>query len=290
MIYIHAIGIHNTTPDNKIPDLKSELKALSGKVYRRTDHFIQLAIIGAHKAVGESEMGFQTALYMTSGQGDIMVFDRVRRQRYFEEMLSKPIDFVNLSSNTAAFYVADHLGLNGRNLFLAHHHFPVQMTMLLAQNDINSSKERSILVGGVDESIPKPELARKLLGVDAEITLGEGSNWLLLDGEANGAIASFAVEPKSLNKKELKRFLLSLETGTFLAFSSRFSDDEAGKILADNKGCKRYRYEASCAYYETLPLYVLGSFMSREYGRLIHVDLYQERYMVMSVENLIRAG
>ncbi len=162
MIYIHAIGTHNTIPDNKLPDLKIELKVLSGKVYRRIDHFIQLAIIGAHKAVAGLETAPQTALYMTSGQGDMMVFDRVRRQRYFEKMLSKPVDFVNLSSNTAAFYVASHLGLNGRNLFLAHYHFPVQMTMLLAQNDINLGKEKAILVGGVDEWVPKPELARKL--------------------------------------------------------------------------------------------------------------------------------
>ena len=132
MIYIHALGIHNTIPDHQLPDLKSELKALSGKVYRRIDHFIQLAIIGAHKAVAGMNLPPQTAIYMTSGQGDIMVFDRIRRQRYFQKMLSKPVDFVNLSSNASGYYVANHLGLEGRNLFLTHHHFPVQMTLLLA--------------------------------------------------------------------------------------------------------------------------------------------------------------
>ncbi len=211
MIYIHAIGLHNSIPDNQLPDLQSELKALSGKFYRRIDHFIQLAIIGAHKAVAELELPSQTALYMTSGQGDIMVFDRVRRQRYFHKMLSKPVDFVNLSSNTAGFYVASHLGLDGKNLFLQHHHFPVQMTMLLAQNDIITGQEEAVLVGGVDEWVAKPELAKKLLGVDGSTRLGEGSNWQLLGAEAEGALGSFAMETETLDKIHLSKMLLSVE-------------------------------------------------------------------------------
>lgn len=285
MIYIHAIGIHNTTPQH-LPDLKSELKTLSGKFYRRIDHFIQLAIIGAHKAAAESELSSQTAIYMTSGQGDIMVFDRVRRQRYFQKMLSKPADFINLSSNSAGFYVAGHLGLKGKNLFLAHHHFPVQMTMLLAQNDIKLKREKAILVGGVDEWIPKSELAKKLLGVNENTVLGEGSNWLLINGEIEGAIGSFEMESQTLGKTQLQRCLSSAETGTRLAFSSRFSDQDVAEIMVASKGCRRYPYEASCAYYETLPLYVLNRFLAHECGRLIHVDVCRGRYMVMSVDNL----
>lgn len=283
MIYIHAVGIHNTIPDNQLPDLKNELKALSGKVYRRIDHFIQLAIIGAHKAVAGLDLVPQTAIYMTSGQGDIMVFDRVRRQRYFDKMLSKPTDFVNLSSNSAGFYVASHLGLNGKNLSLAHHHFPVQMTMLTAQNDLNLGKQPAVLVGGVDEWIPKPELARKLLGVGEAMVLGEGSNWMLLNTEIKNALGSFEMRPKTLDKAQLHQLLLAVEEGTFLAFSNRFSAAVAAEVMVVNKSCKRYLYEASCAYYETLPLYLLNRFLSQEQGRLIHVDIIKDRYMVMSV-------
>ncbi|MCD6292700.1 MAG: hypothetical protein J7M09_04510 [Deltaproteobacteria bacterium] len=285
MIYVHAAAAHNTIPDSQLPDLKSELKALSGKVYRRIDHFIQLAIIGAHKAVGELELAPQTAIFMTSGQGDIMVFDRVRRQRYFQEMLSKPADFVNLSGNSAGFYVASHLGLKGANLFLSHHHFPVQMTLLAAQNELNLGRQEAILVGGVDEWIAKPELAKKLLGVDVSISLGEGSNWLLLKAEAKDALAAIAVEPKLFDEKELHQFLLSAEDGTFLSFSRRFSVIEADAIMSVNKSCKRYFYEDSCAYYETLPLYVLTWFLGREAGRLFHLDRNEGRFMVMMVEN-----
>ena len=138
---------------------------------------------------------------------------------------------------------------------------------------------------GCREWIPKPELAKKLLGVDEATVLGEGSNWLLLKAEAEAALATFALEPGTLDKIELQRLVLSVEAGTFIAFSSRFSDDETAEIMVMNKGCKRYHYEASCAYYETLPLYVLNRFLRQEQGKLIHLDVSKGRYMVMRVDN-----
>lgn len=160
------------------------------------------------------------------------------------------------------------------------------MILLLAQNDINLGKQKTILVGGVDEWIPKPGLAKKLLGVDEATVLGEGSNWLLIGAEAEGAHGTFAIEPKTLDKAQLQLRLSSAEAGTWLSFSSRFSDEEAAEIMVAGEGCRRYLYEASCAYYETSPLYVLNRFLAHERGRLIHVDVCQDRYMVMGVDNL----
>ena len=286
MTYIHAVGIHNTIPAGELPDLKAELKALSGKVYRRIDHFIQLAIIGAHKGLHGHKLSPDTAIYMTSGQGNIAVFDRVRDQRYIHKLLPKPVDFINLLSNSAGFYVATHLGLEGKNLFLAHQSFPVQMTMLVAQNDLKLGKQKCVLVGGVDEWVVKQELSKKLLGVEDTMVLGEGSNWLLIDTNAEGALGSFDMEPKALDKQQLQQFLSSAEVGTKLAFSRRICDDEADGIMDMNRSCQRFDYETSSGYYETLPLYALNSFLAgKEKGRLIHIDVYKGRYMVMSVEN-----
>ncbi len=286
MTYIHAIGIHNTVPTDTVPDLKAELKALSGKVYRRIDHFIQLAIIGAHKSAQGHTLSPDTAIFMTSGQGNIAVFDRVRDQRYIHKLLPKPVDFINLLSNSAGFYVASHLGLQGKNLFLAHQNFPVQMTMLAAQNDLKLGKQKCVLVGGVDEWISKQDLSKKLLGVDETTVLGEGSNWMLLDTQPQGAMGSFDMEPKALDKSALQALLSSAEAGSKLAFSRSFSEKDAGEIMAANTHLQRYDYEASSGYYETLPLYALNSFLAgNEQGRLIHIDVNKGRYMVMSVDN-----
>lgn len=285
MIAIRAMGIHNSVPDKTQPDLTSELKALSGKVYRRTDHFIQLAIIGAHKAVSGHKLSPQTAMYMTSGQGNISVFERICDQRHVQKQLPRPIDFINLLSNSAGFYVASHLGLNGKNLFLSHHRFPVQMALLAAQNDVLLGREKAVLIGGVDEWIPNQELAGKILGLDRTTELGEGSNWMLLGPQGEEAVATIEVTPQTLDTRQLQQLLASAERGTSLAFSKRFSLGEREKIMHMHTCCRHYPYEESCGYYETLPMYALNYFLLREKGTLIHIDVSAGRYMIMQVSN-----
>jgi len=289
-LYIHGLGLHHGPIDPEtpeLPDLKNKLKALSGTSPRRTDRFIQLAIIGAHQAAAVSRPNPQTALYMTSGQGNIMVFDRVVRQRHFTGNLTKPADFINLAGNTAAYYVAAHLGLEGRNLFLAHHHFPVQMTMLLAQNDLQRQTEEAILIGAVDEVILPLELGRKFLGVEKGLPLAEGSNWMLVKSNADGALAGLEIKPECFSEKALKNFLSTLTPGTRLAFSRRFSAAESRSLQKSAPGCERYHYEAASAYHETLPLYVLNLFLNRENGVLVHLDKSPDscRYLIMCVDN-----
>jgi len=285
MIYIHGLALHNSQPKDNPPDLKAELRTLSGKVYRRIDRFIQLAIIGAHKAVSGSELEPATALYLTSGQGDIPVFARVRQQRYFQKMMSKPVDFVNLASNTAGFYVASHLGLNGTNLFLTHHNFPVHTALLLAQSELDRQKQLAVLLGGVDEWYPDQELARKLLGVGEAVRLGEGSNWVLLKKEAAGALAGLTVVPELLDSDALKEKVAAAGPEVRLAFSRRLSPLVIDMIMGWRPELKRFYYENFCAYYETLPLFVLNLFASRESGELLHVDSDGERYMLMRLVN-----
>jgi hypothetical protein len=284
MIYIHAAGIHNSIPSGELSDLKTELKTLSGKSYRRIDRFIQLALIGAHKAVAGYELESGTALYLISGQGDIPVFERVRRQRYFQKMMSKPVDFVNLAGNTAGFYVSSHLGIAGANLFLAHNRFPVQMALLLAQSDLELKKQSAILLGGVDEWLENQELAKKLLGVSESVRLGEGSNWLLLKGEPAGALASLQVDCGQFDLKQIKVEIGKLEPGTRLAFSWHMPASAVAEIMALRKDLRRFEYESNSAYYETLPLYVLNKFLAGGFGKLFHIDSDGAAFMGVRLE------
>ena len=289
MIYIHAVGNHNSLPDTRPPDLKAELKDLTGKSYRRVDRFIQLAMIGAHKAVVGLKLKPETAIYLVSGQGDIPVFERVRRQRFFQKMMSKPVDFVNLASNTAGFYVASHLGLFGTNLFLAHKHFSVEMALLLAQSDLRLQKQSAILLGGVDEWLEDQELSRKLLGVDGETRLGEGSNWMLLSREPAGALATLWVNPQQFDLAQLKFEVARLEPGTSLAFSRNFSPVLTAELFSLNEGLRRFDYERLYGYYETLLLCVLNSFLMKNHkvsGRLVYIDSDGDFFRVVEVERL----
>lgn len=255
-------------------------------VYRRTDHFIQLAIIGAHKAIQGHIPGADTAIYLTSGQGNMAVFTRICHERHVEKHLPRPVDFINLLSNAAGFYVAAHLGLKGKNMFLTHHRFPVQMSLLAAQNEIVLGRQQEILLGGVDEVISEEKQARKILGISETTVLGEGSNWLLLSPDPLGALGTIEVKKKALNRQALQELLAATGAGTFLAFCKGFPPKEIEEIMALNKKNKRYVYEASCGYYETLPLYVLNRFVNREKGKLIHIDGKAESCMIVTVTSL----
>jgi hypothetical protein len=282
MMFVHASGVHSTLPQGQQPDLAAELKAMTGKFWRRTDHYIQLALLGAHKAVREKKLPENTALYLTSGQGNISVFERICEQRRNQNLLPKPVDFINLLSNSAGFYLASHLGLEGKNIFVTHHNFPVQMALLAAQNDLRLGKQEMALVGGVDEWIPEQELACKLLGVPPETSLGEASNWILLSGEAADNIPMLEIHPQPLGLPLLRALLAYASEGTFVAFSHRVLPEDAARFMRMYRQCREFTCEKS-GYYETLPLLVVNSFLASQKGRLIHVDGCNDSYMVMTV-------
>ncbi len=285
MIFIHAAAIHNTMPREQQPDLAAELHALTGKVYRRTDHFIQLALLGAHKAAADKELPDQTAIYLTSGQGNIAVFDRICKQRRQENLLPRPVDFINLLSNSAGFYVASHLGLDGKNLFVTHHRFPAQMALLAAQNDLRLGKQQMVLLGGVDEWTPDQTLARKLLGVSSSTRLGEGSNWLLLNNEEQDALATIEVHPQLLSSSLLAALLSYAPGNTHLIFSHRVDQDEVSGFMRRYRQCRLFSPEESSGYYETHLLFTLISFLKQKKGRLIHIDTDGSQYMITTLVN-----
>ena len=290
MIFIHASGIHNTLPKGAQPDLVMELKALTGKVYRRADHFIQLAVLGAHKAVGETQLCEKTAIYMTSGQGNVSVFERICEQRRSRNLLPKPVDFINLLSNSAGFYVASHLGLEGKNLFVSHHLYPVQMALLAAACDLCSGKWEMVLLGGVDEWLADQERAKKLLGLAPDAVLGEASNWLLLGRDPANAVAMVEVIPRGLTRSRLTAMLADADRGSYLAFSRRMPAEEISRLMREHRHCRRFVYEDSCGYYETLPLYVINRFLELKKGRLLHIDGHGGHYRVVSLTTEVTAS
>lgn len=281
MIYLHAAGSYNIPPASEA-DTKAELKALTGKVFRRTDHFIQLSLLGAHKAVGTSSLPSDTAVYMTSGQGNLSVFNRVRDQKFLEHQLPKPVDFINMLSNSAGFYVAQHLGLNGKNLFLSHHGFPSEMSIIMAVNDLRLGKVSQALVGGVDEMTPPESLGQKILGICDEMPLGEGSNWLLLNTEGEGALASLEVVPRTMDETELTGFLRDSEPEAMVAFGMRWREEECDALLSE-VARPRFAYEAECGFYETNPLFALTHFLQSSKGTLLFADKFEDEYMLIKI-------
>ena len=278
MIYIHNISGYNAVPGKETDNIKAALKTATGKVFRRTDRYIQLALLGAY---GHKEnIKLDSALFIASGEGNLSVFNRLRNQRFIDQQPPRPVDFINSLSNTAGFYVAQYLNLNGKNLFLSHHGFPVQMALLLAENDLKLKKQKQILLGGVDELLEPVAYTKKFLGICDDTNLGEGSNWLAVTMQEDGAAASVETMAEELSRDEVFDLISSLDTKSQVAFGMRTSTEDITAFM-ESAQCSRFDYESTCGYYETVPFYVMRHFVEQERGQLVFIDCFEERYRVM---------
>ena len=281
MIYIHKSGAVNVKQEETL-DIKAAWKEVSPSMIRRTDRFIQLALLGAYQAVGQEKLDKGTALYMASGQGNLAVFKRLRDQRYIHKQPPKPVDFINSLSNTSGFYVAQFFGLNGKNLNVSRHGLVVENILLLAQVDLELGREQQILLGGVDELQEPLAFTRLTLGLCDERPLGEGSNWLLLSSQPEGALASMEVLKQQMDMAALKNYLSTVSPQTKVAFGQRCSETVATE-LSSQYGLELFEYQESCDFYETSPIYALHRFIEEDSGELLFINTFDDRYRLVKI-------
>ena len=286
MIYVHKMGSVNVKADETF-DVKARWKSISPKMIRRTDRYIQLSLLGAYEAIGEMKLDPSTALYMTSGQGNLAVFKRLRDQRYIHKQPPKPVDFINSLSNTSGFYVAQFFGLHGKNLNVSRHGLVVENTLLLAQIDLESGREGIVLFGGVDELQEPVEFTRRTLGICDASPLGEGSNWMLLSAQKDEALASIEVQREEMDLSTLHNYVADLPSDAQIAFSQRCEAATVDAILSMT-ACQRLVYESLCDFYETSTLFVLNHFIETGHGTLYYVNCFEGHYRVIKVTVLPR--
>jgi len=280
MIYIHHTSGYNSKPELKENDLKAALKIATGKVFRRTDRYIQLALLGVCRSRGNIQLN--SALFIASGEGNLSVFNRLRDQSFIHHQPPRPVDFINSLSNTAGFYVAQYLNLNGKNLFLSHHGFPAQMALLLAENDLKLKKQKQILLGGVDELLEPLGYTKKFLGICDDTPLGEGSNWLAVSAQKDKALASIENMTEELSQEEVLGLISLLDAKSQVAFGMRISQEDIAAFMGRAR-CGRFDYESTCGHYETLPFYVMRYFIEQEKGHLSFIDCFEKRYRVTTL-------
>ena len=281
MIYIQQVGIINFKEDQLV-DIKSECKKVAPKFIRRTDTFIQLAILGVEQIQRRTAIPDNSALYLTSGQGNTGVFQRLCEQRFIEKSPPKPVDFINSLSNTAGFYISQFLNLNSKISNYANHGFVVEMALLLAESDLRLGQEDSVLLGAVDQYLQPKSFAVDALGLNKQCRLGAGSNWMLLNGYRENALASIAVLPETFNLTEVAEFIDSQSCCTQLAFALRTPESAVNSLLLKGDK-KRFIYENSVGFYERVVLYVLNSFVQSETGKLIFIDYFDGCYRLVEL-------
>lgn len=281
MIYIQQVAIINH-PQPENVDVKAICKEVAPKFVRRTDRFIQLGIIAVAQIQDKQAISENTALYLTSGQGNIAVFKRLCDYQFIEKAPPKPVDFINSLSNTAGFYIAQFLGLNSKNSNIYHHGFVVEMALTLASCDLKLKKEQQILVGGVDQLFEPVETAKQYLGIKSDLKLGEGSNWMLLNNDKENALASLQVITQAMNLQQLKEVMRNITGDYQIAFALRCPELAINELMAET-GQTRFTYEQLVGFYETVAFYVLTSFIQTEKGQLLFVGYFEGQYRLIKL-------
>lgn len=172
----YSAAIHN----DALPPLKDLVKETTGETVRRVGRFIQLALIGAGRCLQQHAAPAETAVYLTSGRGDLETTLEVLTQMVEHGLPPKPLSFINTVSNSACFYVAKQFALQGRSQFVTRCYAPLESALQLATLDLHTDVVRTALVGSVDICTQPLCDHRQRIDVAQDTLVGEGSHWFLL--------------------------------------------------------------------------------------------------------------
>ncbi|MGH8403578.1 MAG: hypothetical protein ACRESO_09285, partial [Gammaproteobacteria bacterium] len=151
------------------------------------DRFIQLALLGSARCAAGHALQADCGIYLGSGLGPMSNNIAVQEQLVRDREIPKPFNFINTLGSAAGFYVARNLGLSGRNLFISRRGASLEAALSVAVADMVLGVTQQALVGVVEE-VTLPLAAHRLRqGLPDDLPLAEGSHWLLLQVNTNGA-------------------------------------------------------------------------------------------------------
>ena len=201
-IYIHAAAALGPRLDY-LPEQRTRLTAdpeplscselarrVTGQPLRQASHFVELAATGAQlclqRATGAAR---DCGVYFGTGLADVR-----STVALFQQVLAAgpgyaaPFDFINATSNTAAFYVARLAGLRSRNLTVSQAELSFEWALRLACRDLQSGDLRHALAGGADENSHTRAQHLRRIALRNDQIMGEGSGWLYLSTDAGRAL------------------------------------------------------------------------------------------------------
>lgn len=279
--FIHGCGDYYAAveTDDALADLKPLVKEATGQPVRRVGRFIQLALIGAGRCLAGRTAPHDTAVYFTSGRGDMEVTVEVMEALFRDGEAPKPLHFINTVSNAACFYISKHFGLHGRSTFLCNRYFSFETALQLALFDLASGAVKHALVGSVDIVTPPIAIQRRRLHLASDTPVAEACHWLLLSTDpagARGAVTAATVFGDRAAALDWVRGRGLDSTGS----AGQFGDGEA--FLRDAGIPAAFDYRSGRAHYDSQSGAAISAFLERGAGALVHVNADPDgRFAVM---------
>lgn len=236
-------------------DVKKELKQRYKRDTRRQDKFIHLALYGALQLKEKIDVRIDDELYVTSGVGNIVVFQKSNISVNENKDYLKPFDFINMLGNTTSYHVATALGMKGKNIFQISNNFTFINSLISIYASLSISKKEALL-GSVDLATNPQSLIKRVLGLDENVEVLSAVNYQKLSLNKSNAIASIEFDTKIYSLEEVQEIVKKSKSNVI--FSSKND------------------------FFETMPsYYVNAAIESKE--ELFYIDRCNDKYKIVKV-------
>jgi hypothetical protein len=290
-IHIRAHGEIYYAVGDTLPELKSLVVEAVGQPVRRISRFMQLALIGAGRCARGQSLPRDTAVYLSSGRGDLEITLDVMHQVFREGQAPKPLSFVNTVSNSAAFYVAKCLQFEARSSFVCNRYFAFESALQLATIDLESGAINSALVGAVDGAVAPLDAHRERLGLHATDAFGEASHWVWLTSDApTDSNAEIIAAHSASHRDELLTWIKEqrIEPANCAISAGQYLSPADFSWLKEHSGIEAtFAYRKQRAYYDSQSAAAIGDFLRANAAQRVLLHINGDvlgRYVAMLVE------
>ena len=272
-MYIHSAATFTAEAHTDTNYLKEEIRRYTKENFRRVNKFILLTLLGARQCTNTHTLDADTAIYLTTEHGNLGETADVLDEIYAISSLPKPFGFINTMSSTAAFYLAQNLGIRGRNITVSSQHLSFERGLELLKVDFSGGLERSALIGGVDEASLSGAALEGCANRSWRII--DGSGWLYVKPEREGAcgafteIRSFGDGPSCVTWfSERKRSAVDV-----VAFGALIGDEEAAALRKILKPAAEFDYLSDYGYSGSATACGVSMFVKLFPGKtLLHIN------------------
>ncbi len=287
-MYIHGASAFIGEANADISLLKEEIRRYTRENFRRGNRFILLSLLGARQCIHQCPLEADTAVYLTTEHGNLGETAAVLDEIYTAHSLPKPFGFINTMSGTAAFYLAQNLGLRGRNIIVSDQHVSFERGLELLNMDFAQGAEASALIGGVDEA--------SLYGVErggleqCGWRMVDGSGWFYIKSEKEGACGAFRENRSFRDGLSMMRWIK--ERGgspvDVVSFGARIGEDEAAALRGALCPASVFDYLREYGYSGSATACGVSLFVKTFPGRtLLHINRDRRgKYSVLEVETM----
>jgi hypothetical protein len=284
-MYIHSFSAYAGEPDVDLRRLKEEVSRYTRVNFRRGNRFILLALLGACQCIRGRSIEPDTAVYLTTEHGNLGETATVLDEIYEARSLPKPYGFINTMSGTAAYYLAQTLGTQGRNITVSSQHLSFERGLELLKSDF-AGGERSALIGGVDEASLSGENAEQ--GDHRGWPMADGSGWFHVKSEREGACGAFGVNRSFRDAPSCIEWIRKRGGAPLdlLSFGALIGVDEAAAWSAALRPTAGFEYLSDGGYSGSATACGVGRFMGKFQGRsLLHINRDRRgNYALLEVE------